>query len=291
MAVIKVGEHYDREGSINSKFERIYRRSWLVQTDSKTTGRIAVRESVPVRIGNVFSCDGETDAGSFCNDISVKSLSGASAGKEWIVTATYGPYDPSTNASNPLERPIEVSGGFSEFEEIVDVDVDGNPVVNSAGEPFANPVMRDDPRPDLMIVTNAKTLDLNLIYTYRRAVNSDEFWGANPGQVRVASITWQYLHHADIGYYYKITYTFKFKKDGWQIRLQDKGMRVLNAGGTALEKVKFNGIPADEPVFLDGNGRAKALTADVVYLDFKRYEELPFSIFNVAPSQLPGDDS
>ena len=55
---------------------------------------------------------------------------------------------------NPLLQPIDVKWSNRSQEIVADIDINGNPVVNTAGDPFDPPLMEDDPRPVLTIVRN-----------------------------------------------------------------------------------------------------------------------------------------
>jgi hypothetical protein len=291
MAVIAVGEiGPGRKHTYSRDWTRTYERQFRVETDSAETGPIEVRDALlslatPVGMGSRYDIGSEFDNGSFAGEISCECTD--SDGKGWIVTVSYTAVDPAQKPENPLEHPLEIEGGFAPFDRIVDEDQDGNAVVNAAYDYFDPPVTVEDPRPTLTLVRNEAAIDWALIYMYRNAVNTDVFWGAAPGQVKVVGIKpkrmWdQYLAAYNItpgGYYWVTTYEFDFNPDGWHSKVLNQGMRQLVSG--VQTQISIGGIPITSPALLDATGAVLTPGADPVYLEFVVYPEKEFSIFNL----------
>lgn len=283
-----------RTAAINAQRQRSYARTWRVIVDSAAVGPGAARDAVPVAVGNTYSTGSETDAGAFCLAINAVD-EGASDGKSYLVTATYGPPElaPSrTEADNPLDEPFELSWGGLSLEKVLDIDEDGYAIVNSAGEPFDPPVTVEDNLPILNIVRNESraSFDPTLIYRYRRARNSDAFWGADPGQVRIMPITAEYPWHPACGRYWRVTYQFVFNDEGWTRKLLDLGFRTLSGSGSSTvlkQVVDAKGVPVSTPVLLDGLGHKLAPGATPVAVEYAVYKSLPFAIFNLDLTQVP----
>src|SRR5262249_17092767 len=99
---------------------------------------------------------------------------------------------------------------------------------NAAGEIFDPPPMKDQSMLILTITRNEDILSPHpaTALLYQDTVNSDVFWGANAGQVKVANITAQrqtrQISNAVLPYL-KVTYVFHFRSPDWD-------SRTLNAG-------------------------------------------------------------
>lgn len=287
--MIKVGETFVRRGSRNQLWQRTYERTFTVTTDDPDDGPATVAAALPVGIGDSYVCRNDSDPGSFCQSIDVECTT--DDGKGWTAVARYGPYDANLEPANPVERPIKVSWSFARFERPVIVDLDGVPVLNSAGDPFDPPLTIDDSRPILTIVRNEQGFDPLLAYQFKDAVNADAFWGVGPGIVKVLDISDELTKDPDIGWYHVVTYQFEFNPDGWQAHIADLGYRELNLTNE-LVPILFKGVPATVPARLNGEGGyLEDPDAETVFLDFNVYRSLPFAPLNLDPSMVPGSPS
>lgn len=287
MSVIEVSEVYQRSGTQNQDWKRTYSRQWQVITNNHADGPVTVRESVPVRIGNVFECGNDVDLGAYCTSINASCT--AVDGLQWEVTAEYGPYDANVAPANPVERPIEISWGFDQFQRVAERDANDDPIVNSAGEPFDPPVMIDDSRSVLTITRNESTYNDELAADFKDSINLDVFWGKAPGTVKVMMISAQLKRDQDIGWYWVVTYQFQVDKNGWKRPLVDIGMRQLSVSGTAYEPILINGVPISAPALLNGEGRANAADDEPVLLYFDTYKEREFASLNLTLDMIPSN--
>lgn len=277
-----------RGSSQGSDWKRTYTRSWRAITNSATVGSLAVRSGCPVSLGNTYDDGTDSDTGAFVNNIEARS-EGAGDGKSWIVTVTYGPYDPEVQPQSPLERPLKVNWGNAVYQKNADFDIDGDPILNSAEESFLDPIDVDDSQPVLTIVRAEETFDVDRAYQYRRAINSDIFLGADPGKIKLAPITAELARDQDIGWYWMVTYEFFYNPDGWVKKVLDQGKTELydDSGTTKRRPIYVDGVAVAEPVLLDGAGAKLAPGDDPVFLEFDIYDSLPFSVFGLTESDIP----
>lgn len=278
MAITQVNEQHERSGSIRRNFERTYRRTWEVHTDDPEDGALAVMRAVGVDVSIAYSTGTESDAWAGATQISCDCT--AEDGMTWKVTTDYGPWDP-RDAENPLDAPYEIDWSFAQFESIADVDVNGFAVVNSAGDPFDPPVVRDDSRPVLTVTRNERldAFDAAVAYSYRDTINADDFMGAGPHQVKVATISARRAYHPACGLYWVVTYVFHFNEDGWDKVILDQGLRYVS--NATLRNASINGQSATAPVLLDGAGGILSPGAPAAYLTFQVYKESTFADFNI----------
>ena len=283
--MIVVTETYVRSSTQTHLWQRTYTRQFRAVTNNATIGPLAVREALPVSIGNSFVSRGDIDKGSFCQEITVTCTD--TDGKQWDATATYGPYDAANQPQNPTLRPLKITWSSTVREKVLVADSDGNAVLNSAGDPFDPPVVVDEYYPVVTIGRAEMTNDPALNFKYRSAINSDVFLGADPGTVKCVPIEAELAFDQDIGWYYNKTYRFEFDQGGWNKGSLDQGLRSL-AGGI-VSPIFAKGVAITEPALLDGSGKALPVSGAPVFLDFKRYASLPFAIFNITLDMFPSN--
>jgi hypothetical protein len=175
---------------------------------------------------------------------------------------------------------------FGQFETVPYQDKDGSPVVNSAGDPFDPPLMRDDSRPILTYKRNQALFIPSMAQQYRDAVNSDSLLGADPKTVKIADVQCEMALDPIIGVYNRVSWEFHFASlpNGWKFSVLDQGCKQLNSDSSSQEVINFFGTPTNSPVLLDGNGSPLPPGEDPVFLTFEGYDELSFAALNI---QLP----
>lgn len=274
MAVVSVTELPQRSTtrSANGGYPtRSYKRVLSVTTDTPNMGPGAVLDALGYRNGQPYQFANESDTSTYLQEISCDD--DAEDGMSWLVSLSYGPYDPETS-----EQP-ELSGNFRSQTVPLERDVDGAPIVNSAGDPFIDPPIEgEDSRLIINIVRKQDSCPWALIYQYKNAVNSDPFLGADPGTWKVVNIAPVRLWDQDKGFYFKITYEFEYNPDGWRAKPLNAGYRCKGTDGKIVRAMD-KGTPVPHPVLLSGSGARLSESDPPVYLDFKVKPELPFEVF------------
>jgi hypothetical protein len=307
MTVKSVDEIFEaRSGSWTVGDGRKYTRVFRVITNNQYDGPNVAIQAVGISRGDQYTPLGsdanlEVDTNAYCNTISAVQEDGDSLG--WIVTAEYGPYSALWAGGgpdqNPLLQPIDVSWSQRTQEVAADVDVYGKPIVNTAGDPYDPPVMKDLIIRVLTVVRNEAAFNLSLVQQYAdtQAINSDAFAGYAPLFAKVESIIPKSVFHQDVGWYYQMTYTFELISPlspyaglyGWRKSVINQGIRAINTTSGALFHVTLKGIPVTEPVLLDKNGFWKQNNPNVPYYNvYQLRPELPFATFNFNPLALIG---
>jgi hypothetical protein len=282
-----------RSSGIDAQWRRTYRRAWRVETDSPFTGSYEARTSIPVFPGNYYvQTDGagtvtEFDTFSFASKIEASIDPECDDDCAWIVTVDYGPYDPTTFPENPLQHPLKISFGSGRFERVVDQDINGNAVSNSAGDYFDPPPTIDDSRPTIRVVRNEQTYNPQYAISWKDTVNTDTFFGFGPGQVKLAQPLGELEYSPVIGFYVVVTYEFEINPAGWKKEILDQGLRKLGGGGQ-VACVDENGQPVTSPVLLDGAGGQLATGGDPAFMEFEVYQKAAFSGLALDPSAAPG---
>lgn len=205
----------------------------------------------------------------------------------WEVTAKWsgdvGPDDPT---DSPLNQPPEVEWTDVETSEEADEDFDGNPIVTVNGEPISGVTM---PVVDQVVAIkrNVATINTYAIGQYRRSVNSDTFLGWPPGTARLIKYSAKNQYDDELGFWtisariqFRIPYRTTPDK-AWYARVLHKGRLVRNspsdAASDAILAVDGNQETVTEPVLLKADGTRETDPAAAHWLEFKRFNSLPFS--------------
>lgn len=274
-----------------SGFTHEYTRQWLVETD-RFDGALEVAASIPVTLRDFYaivveSVQIEFDAFAFCDSIVATRTALATDDTErsmWVVDAHYGPMNLDFNNENPLLNKAIVRWSGVQFEEIVDIDVNGAPITASNLLAYDPAVTRDQSRPQLTIEVNTSEFDPFVAFSYVDTINLDTFANSDPGTVKVASVDGEQLFSPVIGSYWKTTWVFQFDRRGWQKSLLDAGYMELDpTSPTGYRLILIDGSVPSTPVPLNGQGQ-QLLPADLQATGgiiglFDIYESVLFSAF------------
>lgn len=274
MTVVYLGEEPTGRRARNDKGIRSYTRSFLLETTSRFDDAYDVgsNASLPL-IGSAHP----SDASAWCIALDVECYEGW---KSWRVTASYS--SERAMAEDPTEDPAAISWDSEQFQTPLIEDNAGDAVVNSAGDPFDPPIMRDDSRRVATVVKNLATVP-SWILSYQDAVNSDSFTidgvSVTAGQAKMQRVTVSELQERNGTPFRVVTFQIHFQRDGWNFRPLDAGFRELD--GTDRIQILNSGDsePVNAPVPLNGSGAAidNPTSATCVFLDFDGYDALAFS--------------
>ena len=191
----------------------------------------------------------------------------------WEVAARYEPRKtnrvPKDDPADPAdpEKP-RVSIGSAPREYVPLEDLDGEPIQNSAGDPFDPPPIEVEYDDALSVGVNIKNASFNIAATmaYRDSYNSANITICNyvipqyAGLMRDILATPASRNGVD---YWAVTFEILVtRKAGlWnELRIQDQGYNQLDAAGTATVKIRDRDKqPVQFPALLDGAGRKLAL--------------------------------
>jgi hypothetical protein len=205
------------------------------------------------------------------------------------VTITYVIPGGSQGEDNPLNIPPDRRWGFVECTEPIDEDLDGKPIVNSAGDTFDPPPTDDFYDPLYTITRNEAAFGPAVALMYNDAINADPFMGAPAGSawLRVESEEVQTKKLV----YWRTIYSVQFRvnerdKAGWKLRMLNQGYNSKFQTGSNDTEVrpvmdKKTNTPISHPVLLDAKGQRilpeqLAGGTKAVWLMFKRKRAVPF---------------
>lgn len=203
---------------------------------------------------------------------------------------------------DPIARPVEVSWDFlhstedANHEHSYDPIINGRRIENTAGELFDPPVVRDVNRPVLRMSRNEAQFNPIAAVGFMDTVNSDVWLGVPIGMAKLSDIRATRFIENNI-WYWRVTYEFHFKWDGWQARILNQGFRHWHRSLADQTKVfaeitDENGQAYSEPTLLAADGTVLPEGAAPVWrpLDdpttypsgyFSIYRELPFASLNL----------
>lgn len=172
-----------------------------------------------------------------------------------------------TEEPNPLDRPPSIKWKTNKYTKAIYKDVDGNAIVNSAGEFF-------DPPPEVELFRWCASVSSNVeavpefILEFGKGgpINDSEFTiqglTVSEGIARVTDFDISDKQTAQVGEdtvsYYVFSYSLEFRDEGWKLSLLDQGLRQVDPSDeTKRIEITDDGSPAKpvkRPWPLDGEG-------------------------------------
>lgn len=210
-------------------------------------------------------------------------------GKIWSADCTWETITASERAQGvagtiPTDRPTIYSFATRESEAIVDVDVDGNAIINAADDPF-------NPAPIRKVATGVVIAKHNYNYFYPITVanylyhtNASPIFGFDVGQVFCTNITIDEATEviADVQIdYVQVVFEFEIASANyWQLNLLQAGFRAYyDDGDGGYDKrniVDADGNQITDVALLDADGIILDADADPVYKAWTIYPSAEF---------------
>lgn len=281
-AIVELFTKGSRPGNLTNGV-KTYVRSFRVTTTDKNdssavaTGAAAVVAGLPA-YGSVHPDDSECWLKSYAVDAYETNTA-----KEWLVVCTYnndtsdsGSFTQSPPAANPDNDPIVIDGFYITVPEVMEKDADGTAVLNTAGDPFDPPIMRE-----VGIQVERVTASSQTRPTWYKTL-----WN----KANAASITFDGETY-DAGYVLATNFTkgtelyrnnLTYRRYGYELHIRNDRKwtekPILSAGfrqkvGGVVQDCIVNGVKVTAPVPLDSAGAQIAVptTANAHYQTFKEF--------------------
>jgi hypothetical protein len=277
-----------RRGRLTDIFQREYSEFYRARTDTAADDAFTVIDSA---IAQGYVPDISTPFGSDAGALLKEWVAGeqqASDTKCWILEARYSTdvADPELTDLDPLLEPAVINFDTERIEVAAQVDIDENPFVNSAGDPYDPPQTEED---GILIVQYQDNIDLipgSQILDYLYHANEVTWNDQDPKTVLCSRFTLRRAFRNGVRYYQR---NLEFKvKDGidWSTRrLLDQGFRVLLNISTVIGAGTGGSMPA-KPVLLDGAGGKlspdKIAAGNVVFNSFHVRDTADFNAIKPA---------
>lgn len=264
---------------------------WVVTT-SEIVDQFAVTTAVANQLG-VYPGATYSFAGTFDDAKGVASLRVTQRSDSpyvWDVSATYSDeynVDPDLYDLRPWERPVDIVWSTAEVEDAIEEDVDGEPIVNAAGDPFDPPYTRQRVRKVVTLTRNERFFQPSQL-DYKETLNKEEFLGLPAKTCKMVDIRAQ-LRLEGRARFWQVTYTVhidekeKLVEDdegelvsddppnyiGWKARLLNIGLNEVVGG--VKRPIFLQGQRVQVPQLLDADGARQDIpnvAAQAIFLEF-----------------------
>jgi hypothetical protein len=182
---------------------------------------------------------------------------------------------------DPTTRPAVINWSTKLYRESVEKDVDGDAILNSAGDYFDPPIERDRSNWTCVVRKNLANPPTWLLDYNNCPINSSSFT-VDGVQVQAERAR---LSMIDIGEkqvendvnFRTVTITLEFKKEGWKASILDQGLKEIDGG--ELKPIMVDGKSITSPICLSGGVHIEAPTPqNAVFLDYDIYDSKDFSV-------------
>lgn len=285
------------EGETAEGYERTYRTNWLVVTNDKLDGpQIVMAAPGLPSMYSTYAAGNDVDTAARLVKKTPKLKSRSATGNAWVVTCDYTTAaDSNQSQQDPTERPPTISGSFVQFMRPLEKDTDGEPVVNTVGDPFDPPIEVEDSRPVLTIVKFFSSLDFVFFCSYKDVINSDTFtvrslsFAPDVCKMQNLSFNEQWINGIN---YFQVTAEMEIKPEKWIPKeILNQGYRVKwpdADGKLQMAKDDKSGEPLNTPVLINEDGtqretivRGFAANQPPHYVQVKAYVRRPFALLNL----------
>ena len=277
------------ESALTASFTDIY----LVQSDDDTNAQqsVAATPGLP-QVGNFWQQGTEINLAARCVNRRVRQITH----KIWEVACQFSTSDSSSEDDGtvpPEQRQTVVSWSSETFEEVLEKDVKGIPLVNGVGEPLIQP------KEVVIPVGRLERWELNWDHTkikqYSNKVNDAAWWIYGPREVLMAGIeaTREYIEDVE---YYRVSYVIKIKETapaivappvpervGWDLQLINQGTKykIVVVNEETKPFVTGTGLRTTGFLKADGTRVDQGAGDPIEYLNFQQYEAVDFDALNL----------
>jgi hypothetical protein len=182
---------------------------------------------------------------------------------------------------DPTTRPAVIKWNTVLYREAVEKDVDGDAILNSAGDYFDPPIERDRSNWTCNVRKNLANPPTWLLDYNNCPINSSSFTvdgvsvQARKARLSMIDIGEKQIEN-DVNFR-TVTITLEFKKEGWQASILDQGLKEVDGG--ELKPIMIDGKSLTSPQLLSGGVHIDAPSPDnAEFLDYDIYDEKDFSV-------------
>lgn len=277
MAVVISEEIHKGSGSFTLE-GRTITRYWQVDTNDINDGPAIVTDAVPIELGEQYETPNEEDLKAFCSEINASRVS--PDGLKWEVEIKYTELEDSESDPNPLNQPADEQWDFVKYQQPINIDIHGAPILNTAGMNYQNQLYRDGTRAVLRITRNEPSFNASRAQLFSNNVNADFFRGARPGTCMINSISGRRIVDAVYGPFFQVVYQFEFRADNFKMKLVSQGIHEKD--GTKFKRIADDkGVECTEPVNLDKDGKKLPPHGTPVVQNWEVQNKIPFAIFGL----------
>ncbi len=209
---------------------------------------------------------------------------------KYIVSVDYETPTANTPTSDdPLTDPVQIHWTTQIRTEVLDKDIYGTNVRNSAGDKFDPPLVQDLYDPLVTITRNELVYNPAFAQSYRGAVNEDYVIIAGMPAALAQALCLQYDADSEVRNgiaFWRVTYQIAFRAETWARGLLDLGMREITVAGDLTSDKTWIKDDQDrevrEAVRLNGLGQPLANDAAAgIYGSFATYPLKEFGLLGL----------
>lgn len=204
-----------------------------------------------------------------------------------VIVSYEGEVGPSSITDSPLNKIPEPVWEDVGSDAAIDSDWDGNPVVTANGEAIHGVTMEIADQV-VTIKRNYALFSPWITHQYRHSTNSDSFYNYAAGTARLVGFSATPQKFTAATYWEvvaRVQFRFPFRTTpakAWYARVLHQGLMVKGADGKitrAIDPKTKNETAV--PVLLKADGTKETNAANAVWLEFKRYNSLPYSVLGL----------
>ncbi|MEM9019935.1 MAG: hypothetical protein AAGC44_05170 [Planctomycetota bacterium] len=303
MSVIEVREHYMSRSASKSKDTDKSVRLWKVLFDDNTgTPELALVGNDGNRTVPAYGAALPGNPNKLVTNLDAKPS--RDSRRLFLVTVTYetintesGSGGGGAQAPDPLNRPPDIAWGSNTYERVLEKDINGNPIVNSAGDPFDPPLTQRLNVPAVEISYNQAGYNPDTYQPFVDSVNNAIITIAGMDDIDAKGAMLEKHRHRKLfengTAYHRLTFNVEVAGSylrevldrGWH-RLPDgaaeEGHYLGNGVFQKPEIMNADGVKPNAPVLLNGAGQPLANGAAPVFRSFETRDALDWE-----PLSLP----
>lgn len=214
MSVTSVSvKHSGRSGSSNSKGERTYETTLLVRTNNALDGQTTILKDprIPQQL-SYYQYNGGVDRQALVENVTCTQDD--QSPMLWEVVVSYSTLASGQGNNPEFSKSIDLTPKYSWGEyadqKVIDRDIKGKPVVNSAGEMFDPPLTLAIAYPLLRISRAELTFNPLVIMEFKSSINSTQ-WGSWPAFSAMCVAINANQEVQEGVQFWRVTYEFAFK--------------------------------------------------------------------------------
>jgi hypothetical protein len=262
-------------------------------TDNPQDGPLVASSGVGILLYSSYITPNESDLFAICKNIECHLEPDQLTVWECVYSYDSAPFDQKgggpqgqgnpqqgNNQQNPTARPWQLEFGSNKTTKLLTKDLNNKEVVASNGQPFDPPLEVPAAFPTITITAYKAFAVFAEVPFYTNAINSDAWQGFAPKTLRCTDYKLQ-TQYENGAYFWQKTVVLEVHPDStWNpVKILDAGTfeKVSENPDKPVQPIEINGQPVTSPVPLNGAGKRLAAGAQLVYLDFQAYREVPFA--------------
>jgi hypothetical protein len=203
----------------------------------------------------------------------------------WTVDLEYGTLAAGVVPGGPLAQPPRWSLTPYPVEEPAYVDFDGQPILNSAGDPFNPPLTYERLKYTFTVTRNEASPDLGTILALSNKVNAADWliFAAQTAKTLPIEVPAAEFDNETSTLFYPMKYSWDIDPNTWKVKVLNQGFRELKSG-KLVQVMGDDGEPVNDPVLLDEDGLKLDYPVDdtsIVFKEFQLLETADFTAFDL----------